>query len=320
MVGPRYVAGLHRLTANTFAYLQPPGTWGFSNCGLVVGSREALLVDTQFTLPMTARLREAIGTALPDVRVATIINTHANGDHCWGNSLFADASVVAAVSTAQHMAAEISPSQLAQLIAAAPRDSARGSYLRRHFGGFDFDGIALTPPSRTFVGEIEVVVGGQLVEAIEVGPAHTPGDVIVHVPDDGVVFAGDILFINDHPIMWTGPIKNWIEACDVILGTDARVIVPGHGPVTDSAGVTEFRLYLEYVAEYGTASYDRGMPYWQAAAHMPIQPPFHDWGHRERLVITLASLYRNLGQADPDDLATLFDRVGELEALASRSS
>jgi cyclase len=66
----------------------------------------------------------------------------------------------------------------------------------------------VTPPTRTFTDRLDVTVGDRRVELIEVGPAHTDGDVIVHVPDAGVVYAGDILFIGGHPIMWTGPVHN----------------------------------------------------------------------------------------------------------------
>ena len=81
---------------------------------------------------------------------------------------------------------------------------------------------------------------------IEVGPAHTAGDVIVVVPDAGVVFTGDIVFHGGHPIVWAGPVANWIAACDRLLALDGvETVVPGHGPVTDLGAVASLKGYFE---------------------------------------------------------------------------
>ena len=68
-------------------------------------------------------------------------------------------------------------------------------------------------------------VGNKMAHLIEVGPAHTRGDTLVHIPGDRVVFTGDILFIGGHPIMWAGPTGNWLPAIDRILAMDVETIV-----------------------------------------------------------------------------------------------
>ena len=85
-------------------------------------------------------------------------------------------------------------------------------------------------------GELRWRVGDKQVVLIEVGPAHTRGDVLVHSVSDRVVFTGDILFIEGTPILWEGPIGNWIRACERIEAMDVDVVVPGHGPITGPAG------------------------------------------------------------------------------------
>ena len=67
-------------------------------------------------------------------------------------------------------------------------------------------------------------VGAKEVRLLNVGPAQTRGDVMVHVPQDRTVFTGDIVFIGGHPPAWAGPISNWIRACDIILGWDVETI------------------------------------------------------------------------------------------------
>ena len=92
-------------------------------------------------------------------------------------------------------------------------------------------------PTRTFDGELELFVGERSVKLIELGPAHTGGDVVVHLPDAGVVFTGDLLFHGGHPVIWAGPIANWIAACERIADLGASTVVPGHGPVATTAAV-----------------------------------------------------------------------------------
>lgn len=148
-------------------------------------------------------------------------------------------------------------------------------------------------------------VGSRTVELVEVGPAHTDGDVIVHVPDAGVVYTGDILFADDHPIMWTGPAENWIAACDLIISTGAQHIVPGHGAVVGPDYVSLFRSYLELVQAHAADRHRAGVPYWQAAAELTLPEPMDAWGRPERLALTLAAAYHHLGDPEPDRLAAL---------------
>ena len=100
---------------------------------------------------------------------------------------------------------------------------------------FDFAGDRAAPADHARSNaQLDADVGGRRVELIELGPAHTAGDAIAYVPDADAVFTGDILFIEGTPIVWAGPVSNWIAACDLIIDLGARTIVPGHGPVTDT--------------------------------------------------------------------------------------
>ena len=316
MVTIPFTPGLHHLAGSSWVYLQPSGSWGYSNCGLVVRGEQALLVDTLFTKPLTRRMLDTVTTTFPDAHIATIVTTHANGDHCWGNELLPAADVVGSRATAHGMTAEISPAQLATVVTGTPEDTPLGAYVRHYFGQFDFSGITLRPPSRTFDGHLDLDLRGHQIQLWEVGPAHTAGDVIVHVPDDGVVFAGDILFIEDHPVVWSGPIANLVRACTKIIDTGARFVVPGHGPVTDAAGVASVRSYLEHVAERAEHHYRAGTPYWRAAADMDLPAPFAAWGHRERLVTVVAAVYRDLGWSENPSQLELLRRTAEVWASA----
>src|SRR5207245_11021542 len=126
---------------------------------------------------------EALGRAPPAAAaIDVLVNTHANGDHCYGNQLVEGAHLAASKHCAEEMS-EVPAGLLAGLVASAPTLGAAGEFLSAIFGGFDFAGIDITTPDQTFEGDLELRVGDRVVRLLEVGPAHTRGDVVVHVPD-----------------------------------------------------------------------------------------------------------------------------------------
>jgi glyoxylase-like metal-dependent hydrolase (beta-lactamase superfamily II) len=296
------------------AYVQGTGGWGWSNAGLIVGDGASLLVDTLFDLSLTQRMLDVMADHTRSAPIATVVNTHANGDHCYGNQLVGDARIVASTATATEMA-EVPPSMLAALNQ-APGDV--GDLFRGFFGEFEFDGIELRLPDRTFDGRLELDVGGRAVELHEVGPAHTAGDTIAVVPDAGVVYTGDILFIGGTPIVWAGPLSNWIAACDLMLGMDVEQVVPGHGPVTDKSGIAAVRDYLAFVEREATVRHEAGIDAFDAArdiaAAIGASEQFGQLGEFGRIAVNVEAVYRQL---DPNhrapDVVEQFRRMAELE-------
>lgn len=320
-----YRRGLHELGNGLYAYLQPDGTWGWSNAGLIVSGPgaggasgdHALLVDTLFDLPLTQRMLDEMRRATRAAeRIDVVVNTHANGDHCYGNQLVAGARIVASRAGAAEMA-EVPPQMLAHMLRAAPSMGALGAYLQRIFGAFQFEGVTAAPPTETFDGHMELRVGDHVVALHEVGPAHTRGDVIVHVPDARVVFSGDIVFHEVHPVMWAGPVARWIAALDRILALDAEVVVPGHGPLADAGAVRRLRDYFVHLDAETRKRYQAGLAWDEAARDIAraAMGAYATWRDAERIMINVATLYRELGATGvPVDVMALFGKMSELAA------
>jgi glyoxylase-like metal-dependent hydrolase (beta-lactamase superfamily II) len=255
-------------------------------------------------------MRRAVPAA---ARIDTLVNTHANGDHCYGNQLVGDAMIVASERTAAEMS-ELPPAAMAALVAQAPQMGELGEFFLRCFGAFDFEGIELTLPRRTFSGELRLEVGGRELELLEVGPAHTRGDTLVHLPSERVLFTGDILFSGAHPIAWAGPVSNWIAACERILALDPVAIVPGHGPLSTIAQVGELKSYFEYLYEQARTRHAEGMSALQAARSMQLDR-WADWKEHERLVVNLANIFVELdGQSEPLNPLAAFQQMAELSS------
>ena len=149
----------------------------------------------------------------------------------------------------------------------------------------------LRVPRLSAPGEQTVHVGSKEVRFIEVGPAHTKGDVVVYVPEDKTVFAGDILFMEGHPIVWDGPVQNWIDACDLMLSWDVETVVPGHGKITDKSGIQGLKDYLLFVRAESRPRFDAGMGYEEAGRDIDLGP-YADWIDRERIVLNVYACYQ----------------------------
>ena len=290
-----YDLGLVEIGDGTFAWLQPDGSWGWSNAGLITGDGASLLVDTLFDLKLTADMLSGMAAVTANCPIGTLVNTHANGDHTFGNQLLGGAEIVATEACAEEFF-DVPADALAAMIETDYGDPVVNGFLREAFGPFEFDGIVMTPPTRTFTDSLCLSVGGRTVELIEVGPAHTEGDLLAYVPDTKTVYTGDILFIYGTPIVWAGPFANWVAACDRIIELDVDTVVPGHGPVTDKQGAQMVKDYLEFVHREASARHAGGMSAADAVYDINLGE-FAGWGDSERLVVNVQAVYAELEPA-----------------------
>ncbi|WNZ12917.1 MBL fold metallo-hydrolase [Streptomyces sp. 11x1] len=301
-------AGRIDLGHGCHAWVAGTAGWGMSNAGLVTGRGESLLVDTLYDLRLTRAMLDGLARVTDAAPISTVVNTHGNGDHWFGNQLVAHAEIIAARGSLTDMR-QVGPAEMRVLTSA---DTAAGRFARRIFGRFDHSEIHPVLPHRVFDGETVLDIGGTEVRLIDVGPAHSAGDTIVHVPRARIVYTGDIVFAGSTPVIWHGPFANWLAACDLLLGLDVDIIVPGHGPVTTKEAVRTVRDYLSYVHEQATARFGAGMPA-EAAARDISLGRFADLDESERLAVNVHTVYRELDPSLPPlDGPQLFGRMAGL--------
>jgi cyclase len=303
---------VREVASGVYAYLQLPGTWGWSNAGLITAGNQAgdpaTLIDTLYTLDLTQTMHEAFCRVTPAAkRIERIVNTHSNGDHCNGNQLFPDADIVVSTLTAQEMKHEPPPSVMQQMAEQARKQP--GTFFYQVLGAFDFSGITVPAPTRTFDQTLMLHVGDKEVHLIHVGPAHTLGDTLVYLLEERVLFSGDVLFIGSHPLMWAGPPENWLAACDRILSLDVGTIVPGHGPITNKDGVRAVKEYVEYVYNQARACFAANISAEEAARAIPMDR-YASWSDGERIVVNVDTIYRHLrGEQQRTGVHVLFQRM-----------
>jgi len=134
------------------------------------------------------------------------------------------------------------------------------------------------------------------------------------VPDAATVFTGDILFATTTPVMWAGPVSNWLAAADRILALKPSVIVPGHGPLATPQMVRDLQEYLRFVQIESRRRFDAGMDAVAAADDIDLGP-YADWGDAERIAVNVEMIYRELDAGRPAvPVPELFVRMAKWKA------
>jgi glyoxylase-like metal-dependent hydrolase (beta-lactamase superfamily II) len=309
---------LREIGNDVYACLQPDRGLGWSNSGFI---RRAggLVVDTFWDLPLTRELIETY-RRVSNQPAQRVVNTHHNGDHCWGNQLFSEAEIIG-----HRLCAESFGKEQPQAMQALRDSDGFGDPNLADFAkalkAFDFSGIELTPPTTLFDERLDLDLDGMRVELLYVGPAHTAGDTIVHLPERRVVFTGDVLFRLCTPIGWDGTFAKWIEALDRIEALQPETIVPGHGPICGVEGPREMRAYLQYVRAESEGFFHQGLSAVDAAKRIDLGP-YAGWTEPERLVFNVDRAYRELRGEPfdaPIDVATLVRGMHELRTHLARA-
>src|ERR1700722_3598465 len=290
------VPGLTQVSPGIYAYLQPEGTWWIKNAGFLLGPQGVVSIDTCSTRRRTEAFVRAIGS-VTSAPVRAVVNTHHHGDHTFGNCLFPNAAIIAHERTRAEAIAFGPPGKLP------------------FWDGPDWGELALDPPFVTYADQLTVHAGDLQAQVRHVGTAaHTTNDSIVWIPERSVLFCGDLIFNGGTPFLLMGSVSGAIEVLEnVIAPLNAKVIVPGHGPVFEDFGPMQATLdYLRFVTATAADGRRAGLRPLDAARQVDLGQ-FAQWPDAERLVGNLHRAYAELDGAPPgaaiDVVAALTDMV-----------
>lgn len=302
------------IAQNVFVCLLEDRGFGFNNSGFVnLGG--GLVVDTHYDLQHTEKQVEFIAS-VSNKPPERLVNTHHNGDHTWGNQLYADCEIIAHRLCAEEMQKE-KDNQILELLqalkagglAAAPETI---RWFLEDLEPFDFSGIELTLPNRLIEDRLELELESFPCEILYVGPAHTSNDLIVHLPAHRVVFAGDILFHKCTPLGWEGSHEQWMKAIDTIVSLKPGIIVPGHGPLCGVNELLQQKEYLEYIYEEAREKFSQGItdPL-QAAKEIDVLA-YREWTEPERVIWTISRAFRDFrGEAWNETFGEAIQLMGQ---------
>jgi glyoxylase-like metal-dependent hydrolase (beta-lactamase superfamily II) len=311
---------MEQVSNNCFAVLNEKNRVCDANSGLInLGG--GMVIDTQSDLPHARQMIEMFSKVWPDMP-DRVVNTHEDSDHVFGNQLFEGAEIIGHRSLPERMKQVAEPEELQHLMQVANSPATGPQMESAHPGVFiaanqiaqdyDFSEVELVPPTTLFDDRLEITLDGLEVQVLHVGPCHQVGDAIVWMPEERVLFAGDVLFRLCTPMGWVGTFNKWFETLDMIVDRlKPDVIVPGHGPLCGVEGVTEMKAYLQYVQKESRHFFDAGIGAGAAAQKIDLGP-YADWLCPERIYMNVERAYREFRSEpfdQPWDQAKTFDEI-----------
>jgi glyoxylase-like metal-dependent hydrolase (beta-lactamase superfamily II) len=286
---PKWNRELRQLAPNVYAYAQGGGPGisaaGVSNAGIIAG-RDFLLAIDALQGPVPARNFIAAAQKATGKDIGRMILTHHHGDHVNGLQFFTRAEILS------------HPYCRSEVLKAIPNTPKMW---------MPTPGVAevaeerrLVPPTVTFKDDLVYDIGGTEVQFRCVGPAHTWGDVVAYLPQHKIVFLGDVGFFWVAPYANNSYITKWIDVCNAILGWDANVLVPGHGPIAGKKELAEMRDYFQVLGAEARKRYDAKMTPGAASAEIRLGR-FDNWIGPERLIMDTVRWYAEWdGTLTPD--------------------
>ncbi|GJF33160.1 MBL fold metallo-hydrolase [Kitasatospora sp. NE20-6] len=223
------------------AYVQEPGGWCVNNAGIAVGEEAVLVVDTAATERRALALRRAVDARARGPR-RIVVSTHHHGDHTFGNHVFSGPDTLL-------VSHEAGPAELVR----------KGTALQSMWPGVEWGDTPTVLPALTVREGATLHLGGITAELIHPGVAHTADDLAVWLPEQRVLFAGDLVFSGAAPFVLMGSLAGSLAALARLRALDPLVVVPGHGPVGGPGLLTFTEAYLRWVAELARRGLSDGL-------------------------------------------------------------
>lgn len=207
-----------------------------ANIGYVIGAKAILVIDTGLGLP-NGKAVAAVAQRLAPGKPIILVATHAHPEHDLGANAFPPGTRM--IRSSAQQADKPSDMNVAQLFTA--RFPGAAELLK---------GAEFRDADKIFDDSHRVDLGGLTAELSALGPAHTDGDIGIWIPEDRVLFSGDVA-MKAQPSINTprATLASWRRALARLAALDPRVVVPSHGPVGDAGFIAGYRSYLDEVAD-----------------------------------------------------------------------
>lgn len=209
-----------------------------SNAGFVITPKGVVVVDALGSPVLAKKLIQEISKITPQKIVAVIV-THYHADHIYGLQEF------------KKIGAKIYAQNQGQNYLASETAKQRLIASRIDFAPWVNEGTKLTSADVWIDQKYDLKLGGIDFKITRVGPAHAPEDLMIYIPSEGVLFAGDLVFRGRIPFVGNADSRGWLAALDEIERLNPKIVIPGHGnySVQPAEDVTFTRNYLKYLRE-----------------------------------------------------------------------
>jgi cyclase len=217
---------LVELTRGVYARLHE----GLTNAGIIVGDDSVLVIDS-LRVPSYARELIADVRRVSDKPIQYLIDTHYHWDHSFGNQEFAGSTIIGHVNCRRELE-ELGEASRERVVAA------------RNEWSDEVATVQIRLPDVTFDGRLTLYYGGRPVDLLYLGNAHTTGDIFIYLPEDKIVFTGDVAQDGGVPYMLDGHMRDWVETDTRLLDLDVERFGPCHGPVGEKPALVTARDFM----------------------------------------------------------------------------
>ena len=255
-----------------------PPEGGGPNAGFFVAGEQVIVIDSLISPGFGQQLSGYI-RQVTDKSPTYLINTHGHGDHVFGNQIFSPPATI----IAHEKVRETLLSQGEVMV---------NSFAERLSGLVpDIKDTNVIAPHITYRHHMTLHLDGRTVELIHPGVAHTDGDTMVYLPDDKLLYAGDILFNHIFPPIF-GSSAGWITAIEQIEAMDIDTVVPGHGFIATKKELGDLKRCLIELRSQVKDCFDQGLSAEEATKRVAL--PYLEWPRAERLPLGVQTIYQEL--------------------------
>lgn len=306
---------LEQVAAGVYAAISIDGTGSMSNAGIIDLGDATLIFDT-FSTPQAAQDLRNAAEQLVGSPIAYVVNSHRHGDHYWGNQVFIDGAAIIATKTTRadmlkhtDVSKEAFPLDIENDIREmeAKRAKEQDEDKRRSQANEiasrreilqALPTFEQTMPNLTFEQHLVFHGNKRTAELLTYGGGHTASDAFLNLPDDEILFMGDLLFVRTHPWMGDGNPEEWARILEQIEQLHFTVAVPGHGPLGARADLALHRRYITDIVALAEASLSSGVPL-EEATQTKMPAPFETWSGAEVFDWNMQFLYGRGSLATP---------------------
>ena len=247
-----YESGVIEVAENVYAWINENCA---TNAGFIVGEEGVIVIDTL----MTPSLAGSLMTVIRDVTkkpIRYVINTHFHGDHIYGNQYFLPAPIIG--------------HENCKFDLDTKWDDNFNRYWSREALRPELSRIVKTTPDVTFNDKMSLWLGSREIQLSFHGRAHSNSDILLYLPEEKVLFVGDLAVNKTIPAFPDGHITDWVSVLDQVEKVDTNTIVPGHGPVGTRAEFNEAKDLLNLLNTQIKSSFDNGATEDQAAQKVDV--------------------------------------------------
>jgi glyoxylase-like metal-dependent hydrolase (beta-lactamase superfamily II) len=284
---------IQRLADGIYAAIAKDGGWAICNAGLIDLGGQIVIFDTFMTPSAAADLKkfsiEQLGGP-PEM----VINSHYHNDHIWGNQVFAgEAQIISSAQTRELIktaGAEeykwYSTNSAQRLVAlreefksAAPEKQKDLLLWIGYYQGLveSMPQLSVHLPETTFKNQIELFGTHYSAKLTTYEAAHTDSDSVLYIPEAGILFMSDLLFVKAHPYLPDGNPQKLLWVVKQISQLDAEFLVPGHGPVGTRADLLLMIEYIQSCMETSQALVESGDATEEIIQDLAVPEAFADW-------------------------------------------